>query len=345
MNKKILYVEISTAHTEIINSFVQALLPEYQVHLLINEKSYHRVQHLVERITISTLQEKTFLKDVLRCKRSFQPDTILLNSAQGRRIRELCVRLLFDSTPIVGIHHNAENIYRSFTQKLIHLKIKKYIVLADFIRDFLIAKMGSKRIQVQSFYPLTYPQVKKINIDPNLKYILIPGVIEQDRRDYFGFINMVKIADSSLIPEIRFVLIGNSKNHNGPEVLKLINEFGLQHRFVTFNQYVEDETLMAYVEPALAVMPLMHPGTRWFEKYFETKISGAYSLAFAFHKKLLMHQVFENKPEFKDYGLFYNTENFADKINELIKNPIPKIDPKFDFKIQKQKLLTFLTSD
>jgi hypothetical protein len=342
MNKKILYIEISTAHTEIISSFVEALIPEYDVVLLLNEKSVSRLSHLAEKIEVRPLNEKNYLNEILEQKKKIQPDLILLNSSQGRKIRDLCLRLLFDRTPIIGIHHNAENIHNSFTQKIIHFKIKKYIVLADFIKHYLEEKLIHSKIKIESFYPLIYPTTSGPKLQLNQKYISIPGVIEQDRRDYLGLIEIIQKHHTSLDPEIQFVLLGNSKNHNGPEVSQLIYKYKLESRFILFEQYVEDHILLQYIEKSKGIMPLLHPGTRWFNQYFETKISGAYSLAFCFDKILFMHQVFEGKDEFKDYGLFYDENNFVEKIKDLFSATAIQKQDKFKLQKQKNKLLYFI---
>lgn len=342
MKKKILYIEISTAHTEIIKSFVDAMTPEHDVHLLIHSQSLKRVQNLSSKIQITGMEEKNYLSQILNVKKEFKPDLILLNSAQGRKVRDLCLRLLFDRTPIVGIHHNPENLYKSFTQKIIHWKIKKYIVLADFIKDFIKTKVTNKKVQIASFYPLSYHQGLRFGIEGKDKYILIPGVLEQDRRDYLGFLDMVQRHHSKIDPKLKFVLLGNSKNHDGPKIVEKINSAQLQSRFVLFDHYVEDEIMLGYVEKCLAIMPLMHPGTRWFEKYFETKISGAYNLAFAFEKRLLMHEVFTGKTEFETHGSFYDAESLPSVLQKLDSLPPIKKLKKFDFSFQKERLLAFL---
>lgn len=345
MKKKILYVEISTAHTEIIKSFVDALTPEYEVRLLIHTQSLKRMHGLASKIQVVGLNERHYLSEIAQAKKEFQPDLILLNSAQGRRVRDLCLRLFFDRTPIVGIHHNPENLYKSFTQKIIHFKIKKYIVLADFIKEFLGTKIQNKKIKISSFYPLSFHQGLRVGIEGKDKYVLIPGVLEQDRRDYLGLVDMVKKNDSALDSKIKFVLLGNAKNHDGPQIVEKIKATGLESRFVFFDAYVEDEIMLGYVDKCLAIMPLMHPGTRWFEKYFETKISGAYSLAFAFHKRLLMHDVFKEKKEFEIHGVFYNGDSLADAIVKLEKLPAVEKLKKFEFAFQKNSLLEFLKTE
>ena len=325
-----------------MNSFVEALHDDFEIHLIINESSLARVQHLSDKIVITTLKDQHYLADILRCKKQFNPDLILLNSAQGRKIRNLCLALIFDPIPIVGVHHNAENIYSSFTQKIISFKIKKYVVLADFIKQYLISKTKQK---IESFYPLAYHQKVKVDLDYRLRYIAIPGVLEQDRRDYLGFIGIIKTYEQQLDPRLRFVLLGNSKTHDGLEITASIRSNKLENRFILFDEYVEDEVLLSYVEQSVAVMPLLQPGTRWFEKYFETKISGAYSLAFAYDKVLLMHEVFTGKDEFRTHGIFYNHHNFANVVRQLSKSSDVKKPAKLEFAFQKQRLLDFLNSN
>lgn len=89
-------------------------------------------------------------------------------------------------------------------------------------------------------------------------------------------------------------------------------------------------------------MPLMHPGTRWFDKYFETKISGAYSLAFAFGKKLLMHDIFKSKSEFAEHAVFYGEQTLVAAITDAFHNSQVVKDSKFSFDTQKKKVLAFI---
>ncbi len=344
MNKRILYVEISSAHTEIMASFVESLRTKFDLAIAINQKSYERLAFLGDRVRLIKINEDSYLKDILKIKKEFSPDFILLNSSQGRKIRDLCLRLLFDPTPVIGIHHNAENIYKSFTQKIIHFKIKKYIVLADFIKDHVLERIKSTSIQIESFYPLIYPQTKAHHGADGPIYIAVPGVLEQDRRDYFGLVEMVRKHDQSFDPKLKFVLLGNSKNHDGPHIVDLINKYDLQNRFILFSDYVLDNVMVDFIQKSVAVMPLLHPGTRWFEKYFETKISGAYNLAYAFDKILLMHEIFEGKDEFKQHAVFYSTETFNKALIEIQNfKRIEKLE-KFQLKIQTDKLIHFIQS-
>ncbi len=347
MNKKILYVEFGTSHTEILYSFLKLLTPENQVHLLINEKSKSRIQFELPEVKISFSDENKLIDQFFKMKKSIQPDLIIFNSAQGKLIRNLCLRLMFDKTPIIGIHHNPENIVASFTQKLIHFKIKKYIVLADFIQRYLISQ--NVKSKIASIYAVYYPPFEPAALGLNDQYISIPGVLEQDRRDYLGLVDLVERFDKHLPANIKFVLLGSCKTHDGELIYKKIVDKRIEDRFVLFDKYVDDRVLLSYIKNSLAIMPLLHPGTRWFDKYFETKISGAYSLAFGFKKKLLMHQVFSEKEEFKAQGVFYTQQHFGEELLYHLfatsldtENQNFVTDLKFEFSFQKKKLFKFI---
>lgn len=343
MSKKLLYFEFSTSHSEIIHSFCEVLSEEYEITLVIHNKTHGKSLEKSKIKKIIYLEEFNILNSFLKIKKELKPDIVLLNSAQGRLVRNLCLRLLFDRTQIIGVHHNPENIYASFTQKFINLKIKKYFVLADFIKKHLTTKTSSN-LQIESLYAVYYPEVKTIAVDETKKYVCVPGVLEQDRRDYIGLVRMVAESRSQISPDIKFVLLGNASSHNGPEIRNLIKEYKIEDRFIIFDHYVDDEVLFSYVKSALALMPLIDPGTRWFEKYFETKISGCYSLAFAFQKPLLLNEVFKGKEEFSGKGFFYNAQNFHFAIKSIENNQLNLNDSKFELQFQKFKVLNFLKS-
>lgn len=332
---------MGTSHSEILHSFCEVLSDDYEITLAINKNTHGKKLSQSKIKNLIFLEEEGILNSILKVKEELKPDLILLNSAQGKLVRNLCFRLFFDKTQIVGIHHNPENLYASFTQKLIHLKIKKYFVLADFIKKYLAKKINSF-VKVECLYPVYYPEVKTIDVDEAKKYICIPGVLEQDRRDYIGLVRMVAESKNQLSPDIKFVLLGNASSHNGPQIRNLIQEYKIEDRFILFDHYVEDEILFSYVKSALALMPLLDPGTRWFDKYFETKISGCYSLAFAFQKPLLMNEVFKGKEEFSGKGVFYSAKNFPFAVKSIENSHLNLNDLKFELHFQKKKVLGFL---
>ncbi len=334
---KILIVELSTSHTEIIEPTVKAL-KSWTVDLAIHENSFSKVQHLDNQIKIFKLSNNFEVTDAQMIIENNNYDIVIFNSAQGKNARSLVFKTFFKKTKFVGFHHNPEKLVCSFTQSLIKLKIKKYILLAQFNKDYLVRNgVAGKNLHV--FYPVLDQQRADQNTHQQ-RIIAIPGVLEQGRRDYFGLIKIV-LQSPNEFKNIRFELLGNSLTHDGPEIKKQILQAGINDRFQLHDGYVEQTTLDSCLQRCDYVMSLMHPGTQYFEKYLHTKISGAYSLAFSFRKPLLLHNLFSNIPDFKENCLFYNLDNLGQQIHKnIILNP--KFYDQFNIDFQGKKLKEFL---
>lgn len=342
MKRKLLLIEFSGSHTEILYSLFEILSADFDVILAISDQAKNKVPNHPQISNVHYFPEKTIVKQTLALKKQLKPDFIFLNSSQGSKVRSLCLSLLFDKTPIVGIHHNPEKLYDSFTQKIIDLKVKNYFVLADFIITAIAGKV-SKKLNLESFYTVSFPAYKKQNLDKNLKYAFIPGVLEQDRRDYLGLIKTVEKHKENLNPDVRFVLAGNSLSHDGPMIKTEVIKAGLEKFFIFFDGYVSQDVLMSYAEDSYVIMPLFHPGTRWFSQYLDTKISGAYNIAYAFNKKLLMHDQFKMHDEFLKHHLFYEVDQLPAVLNSLIAShsSLQEIS-QHDFQTQKSKVLNVI---
>ena len=334
---KILIVELSTSHTEIIEPTVKALKP-WTVDLAIHENSLSKVKNLEHQIKIFKLPNTSEVSEAQAIIKKNNYDIIIFNSAQGKNARSLVFKTLFVKSQFVGFHHNPEKLVSSFTQSLIKLKIKKYILLAQFNKDYLVRNgVDSKSLHV--FYPvLDQPRAEQNAYQQRI--IAIPGVLEQGRRDYFGLIKTV-LKNSNEFKNMKFELLGNSLTHDGPEIKKQIMQANLSDRFQLYDGYVEQTTLDHCLKHCDYVMSLMHPGTQYFEKYLHTKISGAYSLAFSFRKPLLLHDLFSKIPDFKENCLFYNLDDLSQQIQKNI-SLNAKFYDQFDIESQGKKLKEFL---
>lgn len=335
--KSILIVELSTSHTEIIEPLVQAL-PGCRVDLAIQDCSLDKIknQRIFSKIhVLSALNPEQCAADVIQHGKY---DLIIYNSAQGKNIRNLVLKTYFNPIPVIGIHHNPVSLIHSFTQKFfINLKIKKYIVLADFNKEFLL-NHGVSADDIISFYPVL-PKTPVFNVHQH-RIISIPGVLELDRRDYLGLVQYVT-ENKSELTGYQFALLGNSQTHQGPQIKAAVQRAGVSDHFIFFDGYVSDETMDSYLVKSKFVMPLLHSNCRYFHDYFHSKISGAYNLAYAYHLPLLMHDVFSTKDEFSKNCVFYNFQNLGAQITldvQIDKNYYKK----FDLSFQSQKLLSFL---
>lgn len=331
----VLIVELSTSHTEIIEPFVSAL-NDCQVQLAIPETSWNKISNKSIFSKVYLLDEQRAAKQAAKIINDNSFDLIVYNSAQGKNIRNLVLKTFFNKTPVVGFHHNPINLIKSFTQKIINLKVKKYLVLADFNNEYLIQN-GFPSENVHSFYPVT--AVTAVDHSLN-KLISIPGVLEQDRRDYFGLVDIIK-ENPKAFDGYQFALLGNSLTHDGPAIKKMVERENLSQYFIFFDGYVQDNILDEHLRKSKFVMPLMHPDNRYFEIYLKTKVSGAYNLAYAYQLPLLMHETFATVSEFQTNCVFYEFGDLAKKIQQsVVLNR--EFYKKFDTDVQSKKLLRFI---
>ncbi len=335
---KILIVELSTSHTEIIEPTVKALKP-WTVDLAIHENSFSKVKNLEHQIKIFKLANASEVFQAQAIIKKNNYDIVIFNSAQGKNARSLIIKTLFVKSKFIGFHHNPEKLISSFTQSLIKFKIKKYILLAQFNKDYLVRNgVDSKNLHV--FYPVIDQSQAAVAGADAQRLIAIPGVLEQGRRDYFGLIKTV-LQNPDAYKNVRFELLGNSLTHDGPEIKKQIMQTNLSDRFRLYDGYVEQTTLDNCLKRCDYVMSLMHPGTKYFEKYLHTKISGAYNLAFSFRKPLLLHDLFSTIQDFKENCLFYNLDNLGQQIQKNI-TLNSKFYDQFNIDFQGKKLKEFL---
>lgn len=333
--KTVLLVELSTSHTEIIEPFVRAL-KHCRVDIAIPEAGYQKMPPMKIFRHVHLINEKIGYKQAGEIIKHGNYDLVVYNSAQGKNVRNLVLKTFFNKSPVVGFHHNPMSLVKSFTQKFINIKVKKYLVLADFNKDYVVHH-GFAPDKVEAFYPI----ITAMPVDfANNKLIAIPGVLEQDRRDYFGLIDIVK-KHTKAFKGYQFSLLGNSQTHDGPKIRSAVVEAGLDSYFRFYDGYVPDELLEEDLQQAKFVMPLMHPSNRYFDVYLKTKISGAYNLAYAYQIPLLMHESFQSVNEFSANCVFYNFENLAKKISAKV-DLDRKFYTKFAPEVQSHNLMRFL---
>lgn len=333
--KSVLLVELSTSHTEIIEPFVRAL-KNCRIDIAIPEAGYNKMPHMKLFRHVHLINEKIGWKQAGELINNGNYDLVIYNSAQGKNIRNLIVKTFFNKSPVVGFHHNPISLVKSFTQKFINIKVKKYLVLADFNKDYVVHH-GFAPDKVEAFYPVT--QAMPVDF-ANHKLIAVPGVLEQDRRDYFGLIEILK-KNPKAFAGYQFSLLGNCLTHDGPKIRTMVREAGLESYFRFYEGYVPDEQLEEDLQQAKFVMPLMHPNNRYFDVYLKTKISGAYNLAYAYQLPLLMHESFKVVREFSTNCVFYSLDNLADKIKASV-DLDRKFYTKFSPEVQSHNLMRFL---
>ncbi|HRP91540.1 MAG TPA: hypothetical protein PLH53_01510, partial [Ignavibacteriaceae bacterium] len=100
------------------------------------------------------------------------------------------------------------------------------------------------------------------------------------------------------------------------------------------------------------IFPLIHPSGKHFKAFYETGISGAFSLALGFNKPLLLHKQFRTNDDYKNVSVFYNEENLSETLNSIMTNElrISQLEnayqtlPTIKFQLQAKRYNDFITS-
>ena len=196
--EKVAVVELGGSHDECLLSQFYALKSrECYILFVTTQEVYDRnssFHSLIDELRIIQFSKKA-LADFMQMRRLnvFLKKEgyykVILNTAQGAHMRNLCLSSS-KSLEFIGLVHTLKKFEGSFTQKLIHRKIKKYVVLNDYFVERIVPPRG---IKVTSFYPLRFPHFNTIiEKKAGEKWITIIGGVENRRKDLTGSISLMK---------------------------------------------------------------------------------------------------------------------------------------------------------
>lgn len=270
---------------------------------------------------------------------------MIINTAQGGHIRNLCLTAP-KGIEFIGIIHTIRKFQGSFTQKMIHRKIRKYLVLSDFLLEKITPPKG---IRVQSFYPLEYERFNlELEKDSQETWITIVGGVESRRKDLEGFAAMVQSVQDR---KLKFIFLGKS-DENKEEVINFkqkMKEIDLLDQFVFFDDFIAPDLFDAYLSRTDFLCPLIHPETPSAEQYISNQISGAFNLAYSYRIPLLIHQEYESVEDLKRSAFFYKPDTFQQTLVNAIACRSEKIREiesvkKWNKDFQREQFLSFVNS-
>jgi hypothetical protein len=355
--EKVILLELSSSHQVTLYSQVLFLQKSgYEPLIWINEKLpfddiVFQEKPEVTRFKYDNFRDRSsFTKELKKCIKQNNIRKIVLNTAQGMAVRNLILRFLFYKIDFVGVLHEAERLFKSTTQKIINLKVKKYFVLSDYILEYCREK-NLNGIEVKPFYPIFTPhEIKSSAFLSNKLLICIPGEVSVDRKNYKFLIDILSENKDKLSKNIKFIFLGNPRNEEGRTILKQIINLKLEDIVQTYDDFISEKEFNEKIYESDLIMPLIDREIKYFEEYSNSKVTGAYILAFDYHKPLLMDESLKHIELFQRLAFFYNHENFIEVINSL-EEKRPEIEEKrkyydtfekFSFEFQRINFISYL---
>ena len=268
--------------------------------------------------------------------------TAVLNTAEGNIVRKL-VRATGRRIDYTGILHLARKLWTSRSQRIISRKVRKYLVLAEFIAENL--HEADPSLAIGYFYPVEFPvkdsQARKvpagsegdkavpdgregstgrngvITPHPGQEEFLVcvPGAVDYARRDYRVLID--ELTGEGLPEALRFMLLGRTTGPDGRDLLERIREGGLESRFITYDGFIGPREFYDGLARASLVLPLITPGSGDYVDFLKYKITGSYNLAWGFGIPMLMHESFGGYRIFRETSFFYRSGEMIRMLREL----------------------------
>lgn len=347
---KIALVELSESHEECIFSQLSFLVDVgHEVTLIIHPKieveNYGNLAKNVIRYDFDVLSKLQRLPLQLKLANQLKTfDKVIFNTASSSKsLRNVVFLMKAYKTECIGVIHHVKKLNKSFTQKVISSKIKKYFTLSDTLKNNI--ELKDKSLKLESFYPIFFPPTEKIALTKkeNEVWICIPGRVFFDRRDY-AFL-WQKLSKINISKHLKFVVLGNINNQDGIKLKQELENHKLSDAFVIFDKFIPNSAYYSYLKHSDFIMPLLQKQDK---NYIDSKITGAFNLAFGFKKPLLFHEFYEVIPDLKANGISYNDRNFESVLN-AIGNKTIEIQPlyqdkKWTYEYQQKKYINFINN-
>jgi hypothetical protein len=349
----VLLLEMGGSHIECMYSYLHLLkIKNHQVHLACNEKlvALFPEQDQLDGLLILNNQFSFSeqIKAFFQIRGYIQKNNIthlIINTCELKIIRNL---FLFIPKKIncTGLVHNARKIEKSVTfTKLLSIKMKKYLVLGDFLLKNI---QPFYKFQVQSFYPIYFPKAKNNSVQkPNGAFwICIPGGASHERRDYLLLIEA--LSKMSLPIQIKFIFLGKYYLNEVVDKSTTESEWWKNH-IITFDEEVPYDIFHQYIQQSDFILPLIKMEND--TMYGLARISGSFNLGLGYKKPFLLPENYQANTDLLPYSLYYKNinhlldliaENYADKTTiDLIQQKYNS-GPFKDFNLMSEQFCSFI---
>ena len=273
-------------------------------------------------------------------------EAAVFNTAEGNHVRDFCL-IAPPGIRYAGLLHHTNKLGRSFTQRVISRRIRRYYVLMDYLLDSL-PEPG--RLTFAGMSPVFHagPPAGRTATPAAGLLVCIPGELEFRRRDYRGLAAALRASPPG--PGLRFVLLGSARTSDGRAILEMFDQTGHGDHIRSFPDYVDQETFTAVLAESDLILPLTHPGIGLYDDYRYTQVSGSFLEALAYRCPMALDRSWSTVRGFQEISLFYEPAELLPVLNRLLddRRPLQEIRERFSrselysFQYQQDRFLSLL---
>ncbi len=361
--KRVALIEFASSHDEcLLTQIISLKDSNCWVRLVTNQTIRDRnenLENLVDEwvdidprgvgILGAAIGDALIIRRLMRSLKRDKIELVIFNTAQGGHVRNACLFSLFHKIEFAGIVHTIRKFNGSFTQKIIHLKIINYFVLAEFLKEQIPPQ---NKLQIEAFYPLAFPkndgEISEENpTEKDTVLFALIGGVELRRKDLIGFVSIVQQCGEN----VRFAFLGKADPEH-PDVIELkknLTEINCLNRVDFFDKNLNSDTMNRILRNSNAILPLIHPNTPSCNEYFRNQIPGAMNIALGHNIPLLLHESFERIAELNSASVYYRLEDFSIAFDELksLHDSLRKamrLNENYSVEFQRKKYAEFLFS-
>lgn len=317
-------IELGDSHMENLYTLVHFIrLKGHQAYLIINAglrplvRETEKLSGLFEvpdHIVKSRRQRATY-KKVASLLKEKKIDQIIFGTMEAKAVRNLLPFLR--GYPMVGIVHDAQKIDNSATFRYLYpLWVRKYLVFGHFIKS-QIKKYPPQRLH--PFFPIYFPSPgdKELKKPEAEKWIIIPGGVSDTRKDYEALLGL--LAKRPLPHNATLIFLGRLDPNDTLLNQRIAVARQRGSRIRTFSEYLDYDLFHSYMAAADWVLPLLK-----MEKdmtYGNSRVSGAFHLAYAYRLPLLLPASYKINTDLADYSIYYDSiEDFHVLLSKALKD-------------------------